>query len=151
MNLKEMSFDRQVECLKSLMRSGENTLPGHFALFAFRHHLASRHSPAYTVKPVSRWYLGQLAKMYIQKYFKEAKATLQNLNEIGLLDAKEGQDKDGSEYHLDEALYPALRDVLEEVFGKEHISRIIERAKFYRNPGAGRRKGHIQNGPEVEE
>jgi len=94
MNLKEMSFERQVSYLRSVLSSGKNSLLGYFALFAFRHHLASRHSPGFTRKPVLRWYLGQLAKEYISKYYKEAKANLDNFARIGLLEAS-GEEEAG--------------------------------------------------------
>jgi hypothetical protein len=85
MNLNEMSFDKQVGYLRSLLRSGKGTLTSYMALFAFRHHLASQHSPAFSLKPVLRWYLGQLAKEYIKRYYNEAKSTLENFAEIGLV------------------------------------------------------------------
>ena len=134
MNLKEMSFDRQVKYLRSLLRSGNSLLTGYLALFAFRHHLIMKHSPKYSLKPVLRWYLGQLARTYITKYFNEAKAILESMSETGLLEVKGSSDDANKEYHLNDTLYPALRDVLEEVFGKEYISNAISKAKYYRDP-----------------
>ncbi len=90
MNLKEMDFERQVRYLRSLLSSGKNSLLGYFALFAFRHHLATKHSANFSRKPILRWYLGQLAKEYINKYFNEAKASLENFVEIGLLEGSMG-------------------------------------------------------------
>jgi len=135
MNLNELSHDRQVSYLRSVLASGKNSILSYFALFALRHHLASRHSPNFSQKPVLRWYLGQLAKEYIKRYVNEAKTNLDNFAQIGLLEATEGKEPEGKEYHLNESLYPALRDVLEEIFGKEYISNVILRAKYYRDPG----------------
>lgn len=149
MNLKEMSYEKQVKYLKSLLGTGSNSLLGFFALFSFRHHLATKHSSNYTVKPVLRWYLGQLAKTYIKKYFREAKTTLENLAEKGMLEAKEGMKEDENEFHLEETLYPALRDVLEETFGKEYISKVMERAKYYRNPEYGKTRRLDEDFSEV--
>ena len=151
MNLNELSFDRQKGYLRSLFGSGKNSTLGYFALFAFRHHLALKHAPKFTQKPVLRWYLGQLAKEYIKKYFNEAKANLENFAQIGLLDTREVKDPAGKEFHLNEAIYPALRDVLEEVFGKEYVDAVISRAKFYRDPGTKKGTGHDQNLSEVRE
>jgi len=136
MNLKEMDFEKQVSYLRSLLSSGKNSLLSYFALFAFRHHLATKHSPNFSQKPVLRWYLGQLAKEYIKKYFNDAKTNLENFAEIGLIEARNGQDNINKEFYLNEALYPALLDVLEEIFGKEYVSSTIARAKFYRDPVA---------------
>src|SRR4030042_5860505 len=88
MNLNEMSHERQVGYLRSVLRSGKGTLTGFMALFAFRHHLITKHSPDYSLKPVLRWYLGQLAKEYIKRYYAESKTTLENFAEIGLLEAE---------------------------------------------------------------
>ena len=123
MNLKEMDFEKQVRYLRSLMSSGKNSLLGYFALFTFRHHLATKHSANFSRKPILRWYLGQLAKEYINKYFNEAKANLENFAQIGLIEVSGGEDPNDKEYRLNEALYPALLNVLEETFGKEHIAR----------------------------
>jgi len=127
MNLNKMNFEKQVSRLRSLMSAGKNSFLSHIALFAFRHHLATKHSPDFSQKPVLRWYLGQLAKEYIAKYFKEAKSNLENFANIGLLETK-GEAND-AEYRLNEALYPALCDVLAEVFGEETISKEISRAR----------------------
>lgn len=135
MNLKEMSFEKQVRYLRSLLSSGKNSFTCYLALFAFWRHLISKHSPNYSLKPVLRWYLGQLAKSYITKYFNEVKTTLENMGEIGLLEVTGKPDSDQKEYYLNEALYPALNKVLEEVFGKEYISNAISRGKYYRDPG----------------
>jgi len=134
MKIEEMSFEKQVQYLRSLL-SGKNSLLGYFALFALRHHLASKHAPAFTQKPVIRWYLGQLAKEYIAKYFNDAKKTLENFSEVGLLEVSEGSEGE-KEFRLKEAVYPALLDVLEEIFGEECIRNSIARAKYYKNPGA---------------
>jgi len=134
MNLNELSFDKQVEYLRSLLSSGKNSLIGYMALFAFRHHVASKHSARFTQKPLLRWYLGQLAKEYIGKYYKEAKTKLENFARIGLLETRSGVTEASDEYHLNESLYPALLDVLKEIFGQECIDSTIARAKFYRNP-----------------
>lgn len=151
MNLKEMSYEKQVGYLRSLLNSGKNSLLGYFTLFSFRHHLAIKHASNYTVKPILRWYLGQLAKTYIKKYFKEAKLTLDNLGEKGLLEVKAGLKEDQNEFHLNESLYPALRDVLEEVFGKEYISKVTESAKYYKNPEYGKTRRLDENYSEVKE
>lgn len=132
MNLNEMGFDEQVRYLRSLLNSGKNSLLGYLALFAFRHHLASRHSPGYTTKPVLRWYLGQLAKEYIKKYFNQAKTNIENLSDIGLLEIR-GEEPGRMEFHLNEDVFPALRDVLEGIFGKECIQRETAKAKYFRN------------------
>lgn len=98
-----------------------------------------------------RWYLGQLAKEYIKSYFNEARRTLENFAEIGLVEAK-GEAEDAlREFHLNEALFPALQAVLEEVFGKEAVAEAIARAKYYRNPATDRGKRREQNPSEVEE
>jgi hypothetical protein len=141
MKLEEMSFERQVQHLRSLLGSGKNSLLSYFALFALRHHLASKHSPAFTQKPVIRWYLGQLAKEYIAKYFDDAKKTLENFAETGLLAASEESEGD-REYHLNEAVYPALLDVLKEIFGEECIRNSIARTKYYKNPGTPKNRDH---------
>ena len=135
MNLNELSHDRQVSYLRSVLSSGKNSILSYFALFALRHHLASRHSPNFSQKPVLRWYLGQLAKEYIKRYVNEAKTNLDNFAQIGLLEISKGEQPEGKEYRLSESLYPALRDVLEEIFGKEYVSNAILRAKYYRDPG----------------
>ena len=145
MNLNEMSHDRQVGYLRSILRSGKSTLTGFMALFAFRHHLASKHSPDFSQSPVLRWYLGQLAKEYIKRYYSEAKATLESFAEIGLLEAKGKAEDAQREFHLNEALYPALQEVLEEVFGKETVADAVARAKYYRNPASAKDKPHAQN------
>lgn len=132
MKLNEMPYSEQVSRLRSFLNSGKNTLTGYLALFAFRHHLASKHSRDFRSEPVLRWYLGQLAKEYISKFYKQAKETLDNLAETGLLE-KTGESGD-TEFQLNEELYPALLAVLEDVFGKDYVSNEIARAKFFRKP-----------------
>jgi len=130
MKLNDIPYDEQVSRLRSILSSGKNSLTGFLALFAFRHHLALKHSESFDAKPVLRWYLGQLAKDYISKYYKQAKETLDNLVEAGLLEAS-GSTGD-AEYALNEELYPSLLLVLEDIFGKEHVSNEIARAKFFK-------------------
>ena len=133
--LDKLSHDKQVASLKSLLRSGKGTLTGHMALFAFRHHLISKHSPGYSRPPVIRWYLGQLAKEYIRRYYAEAKETLEQFAAMGLLEATgASSDNAGTEFRLNEALYPALQEVLEDVFGDDVVAAAIARAKYYKDP-----------------
>jgi len=146
MKLNEMPYDEQVSRLRSILNSGKNTLTGYLALFAFRHHLASKHSRDFRAEPVLRWYLGQLAKEYISKFYKQAKETLDNLVESGLLD-KAGEAGE-TEFYLNEELYPALQSVLEDVFGKDYVSNEIARAKFFRNPKSRKNEAYAS---EVEE
>jgi hypothetical protein len=143
MDLNKMSFEKQVRYLRSIFRSGKNSFTSYLALFAFRHHVISKHSPAYSQKPVLRWYLGQLAKEYITKFYNEVKGVLLNFTDIRLLEIKSEGNSAQKEYHLNESLYPALRQVLEEIFGKDYVSNVILRAKFYRNPKSN--KGHGRN------
>jgi len=140
MNLEEMSHEKQVGQLRSVLRSGKNTLAGFMALFAFRHHAISEHNPEIVLRPCLRWYLGQLAKEYIRRYYAEAKGALENFAAIGLLDAldAEGGKK---EFVLKESLVPALREVLEETFGKKTVDETVARAKFYKDATAGPRTG----------
>jgi hypothetical protein len=151
MGLKEMRFDQQVEALKTALRSGRNSFASYLALFALRHHLATKHAPDYSVRPVLRWYLGQLAKEYIGKYYNEASRGLEGFAEIGLLETSEGQNAQRKEYRLEDALYPALLAVLEGIFGKEYIANAIARAKFYRNPGTAKAKPYEKGISEVIE
>lgn len=118
--------------------------PGH-------HHLASKHSTSFSQKPVLRWYLGQLAKEYIRKYFNDAKTNLENFAHIGLLEVQEGPEPAYREYSLNEALYPALKEVLEEIFGKEYVSSVISRAKFFRDPKTKEERRPDENSSEVRE
>jgi hypothetical protein len=151
MNPNEMSFEKQVGYLRSLLTSGKGTLTGFMALFAFRHHLASKHSPNFSQSPVLRLYLGQLAKEYIKGYYNQAKSTLEDFAEIGLLEAKGEAEDAQMEFHLNEALFPALQAVLEEVFGKEAVANAIVRAKYYRNRAPSMGKRYEQNPSAVEE
>lgn len=151
MNLNELTFDKQVEYLRSLLASGRNSLTGYMALFAFRHHLASKHSAKFTQKPLLRWYLGQLAKEYIAKFYKEAKTNLENFARIGLLELRSGATEASDEYHLNEAVYPALLDVLKEIFGEECVNNAISRAKFYKDPEPKGTKRLDEDFSEVKE
>jgi hypothetical protein len=134
MNLKESKADAQAKFLKSVLKDGSNSVACSLAVAAFRHHHIKKNYPESSVKPVMRWYLGQLARDYIRKAYKEARSSLENLSEIGLLDVSEknGNADKEKEFQLDNALYPALRDALESVLGKERVSRVIEGAKYYK-------------------
>ena len=151
MNLKEMSSEKQIGYLRSLLGSEKNSLLSYLALFAFRHHAATKHSKSFTQKPVLRWYLGQLAKEYIRKYFKEAQTNLDNLAHIGLLEAFRETDGRLEEFHLNEDLYPVLQEVLEEVFGKEYIEKVISSAQFIRNPRPRDVETDVEDKIEVRE
>jgi hypothetical protein len=140
-NLKEMSLKKQVSYLKSLLKSEESTVTGYLAVSAFKHLLISKEHPSAQLKPLLRWYNGQLAKEFIKKYYKEAKETLENFCEIGLLNVKTGQYNGLNEYHLDQSLFPALRQVLEEIFGKEHIAKVAAGVKYYKFPQDRRVEG----------
>jgi hypothetical protein len=138
MNLKELSYEEQVEYLRQIMKSNGSPLLGNLALCVFRQHLISRHLSGIPLKPALRWYLGQLAKLYIRRNFNEAKASLNNFADIGLLEVEPGQaptkkqDYIEKEYRLDDALFPALKYALEEAFGREFISKVVQSVKFYR-------------------
>jgi hypothetical protein len=153
MNLKEMSLKKQVHYLKSLLKSEESTITGYLAVSAFKHHLISKEHPTAQLKPLLRWYNGQLAKAFIKKYYKEAKETLENFCVIGLLNVRLGQYNGLNEYHLDQSLFPALREALEEVFGKEHIAKVAAGVKYYKFPQdrKGEREGMTNNFSEVKE
>lgn len=140
MNLREMDPERRVAYLRSLLRSGKNSLTAYVALFALRHFLALKHSQKFSQKPVPRWYLGQLAKEYIAGIAKEVRRCLENLADIGLLVAGKPDESGETSYYLNEELYASLCEVLEEIFGKEYVANMIARAKYYRDPGAGGRK-----------
>lgn len=131
MNLEEMSPERQAGYLRNVLRSKKGTLTGFMALFALRHHAISKHNPEIELRPCLRWYLGQLAKEYIRRYYREAKDTLENFAAIGLLDSLSAPDGQ-KEFALKETLFPALREVLEEAFGKDTVAETLERAKFYK-------------------
>jgi hypothetical protein len=144
MNLKELNFEQQVNHLRQLIKSQGSSLAGYLALSIFRQHLIERHHPENALKPVLRWYLGQLAKIYIRKYFNEAKANLKNFADIGLVEMTgdrtptKSQGITYKEYHLSEALFPALKYALEETFGGEYISEVVSSVKFYRPPSPGK-------------
>ena len=62
-----MSFEEQVKYLKSLLKARDNSITGHLAVSAFKHHLISKEHPSAQLKPLLRWYLGQLAEEFIKK------------------------------------------------------------------------------------
>jgi hypothetical protein len=126
-----MSFDKQVAYLRSVLAPGKNSMLSYLALFAMRHHLASKHSPSFSKKPVVRWYVGQLAKEYIKRYVNEVARGLEGFVQIGLLH-EEGE-KEGKSYYLREEFYPALFAVLEEIFGKEYMAMVKRSARFYKD------------------
>lgn len=134
MNIKELSFDRQVKYLTEFLRT-DDPLKAYMALFAFRHNLISRHNRDYSMKPVLRWYLGQLAKVYIKDQYRKAQASLEKMTEIGLVHAIGDREKPNFvEYRLDDSLFTALQNVLEQIFSKEFVDSVIAGVKFYRNP-----------------
>jgi hypothetical protein len=145
MKLKEMEFEDQVDCLKSIIRPGKSSLAGSLVIAAFRHHHILKNYPEYSVKPVMRWFLGQIAKEYIRKVYKEARSDLESLAEMGLLEKTGGNGNADREFRLDEALYPALKDALESAFGKEWVSKVIEGAKYYKGMTAEQGEGNINS------
>lgn len=135
MNIKELSFERQVKYLTDFFKTEDSFLKAYMALFAFRHNLISRHNQEYSMKPVLRWYLGQLAKVYIKNKFKKVQASLEKMSAIGLVRATGDKEKPNFiEYRLDDSLFPALQSVLEQIFTKEFVDSVIAGVKFYRNP-----------------
>jgi hypothetical protein len=142
MDLKKMSADKQVKSLKSLLRSGEKTATSHIAVSAFKHSLIKKEHGDTALKPVLRWYLGQLAKEFIKKHFKEAKETLENFAKISLIEIKHDQGKFPEEFHLNEALFPALNEALEDVYGKEYIGKVVSGVKYFRPPGSGEKQNY---------
>jgi hypothetical protein len=147
MKLKEAKADAQVKFLKSVVKGGQNSTACSLAVAAFRHHHVLKNYPGASVKPSLRWYLGQLAKEYIRKVYKEARSSLENLSEIGLLDVsgKDGNADKEKEFQLDNALYPALKNALESVLGKERVSKVIEGAKYYKGMNADKVEGNINS------
>jgi hypothetical protein len=145
MNLKETKADAQAKFLKSVLKDGYNSVACSLAVAAFRHHHILKNYPKSSVKPVMRWYLGQLAREYIRKVYKEARSSLENLAEIGLLDISDENGNAEKEFRLGEALYPALKDALESVLGKERVSKVIEGAKYYKGMNAGQGEGNINS------
>jgi hypothetical protein len=140
-----------VKYLKSLLKSEESTVAGFLAVSALKHHLISKEHPKAQLKPVLRWNNGQLVKEFIKKYYKEAKATLENFGAIGLLNVRASQYNGLNEYYLDESLFPALREALEEVFGKEHIEKVAVGVKYYKFPQDRKGEGMPKNFSEVKE
>ncbi len=145
MDLKEAKADAQAKLLKSVLKGGPNSVACSLAVAAFRHHHIMKNYPESSVKPVMRWFLGQLAREYIRKVYKEARSSLENLSEIGLLDVSEENGNAEKEFRLDETLYPALKDALESVLGKERVSKVIEGAKYYKGMNADKVEGNINS------
>ena len=73
MNLKEAKEKVQAKFLESVFKDGQNSTACSLAVAAFRYHHIIKNYPGATVKPVLRWYLGQLAREYIRKVYKEAR------------------------------------------------------------------------------
>ncbi len=149
MDFKKMSSDEQVKYLKKLIGAGKDSVTGHIAVSAFKHYLILKEHPECQLKPVLRWYLGQLAKEFIKKFYREAKENLENFAAIGLLDTKSGEYNAVNEYSLNKKGFPALRDALEAVFGKEYIGKVVAGIKFYRTPEPKRFNGKVDNSQEV--
>jgi hypothetical protein len=145
MNLKEAKADAQAKFLKSVLKGGPDAMACSLAVAAFRHRHILKNYPEASVKPILRWYLGQLAREYIRKVYKEARLNLENLAGVGLLDVSEGNGNAEKEFHLVEALYPALKDALESVLGKERVEKVIESAKYYKGMNAGQGEGNINS------
>ena len=145
MNLKEAKADAQAKFLDSVFKDGQNSIACSLAVAAFRHHHILKNYPGATVKPVLRWYLGQLAREYIRKIYKESRSSLENLAEVGLLEILDENGDAEKEFRLDEALYPALKDALESVLGKERVSWVIEGAKYYKGMNTDMGKGNINS------
>lgn len=145
MNLKGSKANAQVKFLKSVLKGGQNSTACSLAVACFRHHHILKINPKAPVKPVLRWYLGQLARDYIRKLYREAKLGLENLAEIGLLKISDENGKAIKEFHLDKDLYPALKDALESVLGKEQVSRVIEGAKYYKILNADKGEGNVNS------
>lgn len=145
MNLKEAKADAKVKSLKSILKDGQNSTVCSLAVAAFRYHHILKNYPEATVKPVLRWYLGQLARDYIRKVFKEARSDLESLAEIGLIEVSEENGNALKEFHLNESLYPALKTALESVLGKEFVSKVIDGAKYYKGMNADQGKGDINS------
>lgn len=145
MNLKEAKADAQAKFLKSVLKGGPNSVACSLTVAAFRHHHIMKNYPESSVKPVMRWYLGQLAREYIRKVYKEARSTLENLAEVGLLEILDENGNAEKEFRLDEVLYPVLKDTLESVLGEERVSKVIEGAKYYKGMNAEQGEGNINS------
>ncbi len=145
MDLKEAKADAQAKFLKSVLKGGTNSVACSLAVAAFRHHHIMKNYPESSVKPVMRWYMGQLAREYIRKIYREARSSLENLAEVGLLEVSEENGKSEKEFRLNEVLYPALKDTLESVLGKERVSKVIEGAKYYKGMNAEQGEGNINS------
>ena len=145
MDLKEVKADAQAKFLESVLKGGPNSVACSLAVAALRHHHILKNYPESSVKPVVIWYLGQLAREYIRKVYKEAKLNLENLAEVGLLDVSEENGNAEKEFHLDESLYPVLKDVLESELGKERVAKVIEGAKYYKGMNAQRGEGTVKS------
>ncbi len=83
----------------------------------------------------------------------QATKTLENLAKIGLLKTVQGKDDRDKEYCLEKALFPVLKDALEEVFGIDCVSKAIAGVKYYRTPKSIRTPTAVvkdKNSSEVE-
>lgn len=145
MKLKEAKAIAQAKFLKSVLKDGQNSTACSLAVAAFRYYHILKNYPGASVKPVLRWYLGQLAREYIKKVYKEARANLENLAEIGLIDVSNENGNAEKEFQLDKDLYPVLKSVLESVLGKDQVSRVIEGAKYYKGMNADKGEGSINS------
>lgn len=140
MNLKKLNSDKQVKSLKSILKSEKETTTGIIAVSVFKHNLIEKEHGESALHPVLRWYLGQLAKEFIKKSYKEAKSTLENFAQIGLINIKHDQGKFPEEFHLNKALFPALKNALEDVYGKEYIAKVVSGIRYFKPPGSRERQ-----------
>lgn len=136
MNLRKLSSEKQVKSLKSLLKSEKETTTGFVAVSVFKHNLVSKEHGETALKPVLRWFLGQLAKEFIKKTYKEARASLENFARIGLVDIRHDKGKFPEEFHLNKALFPALKEALEDIFGEEYIGKVVSSVKYFKPPTA---------------
>ncbi len=145
MKLKEAKANAQVKMLKSVLKGGQNSTTCSLAVAAFRYHHVLKNYPKASVKPVLRWYLGQLAREFIRKVYKEARSDLESLAELGLLEISNENGNAEKKFLLDKDLYPVLKNVLEDVLGKEQVSKVIEGAKYYKGMNADKGQGNINS------
>lgn len=146
MKLNEAKADEKVKMLKSALKGEEHSTICSLAVAAFRYHHIQKNYPEASVKPVLRWYFGQLAREYIRKIYITVRADLEYLADIGLIEITE---KDGNalkEFHLHKGLYTPLKHALESIIGKEQVTKVIEGAKYYK----GMNSEHGQNKKKSE-
>jgi hypothetical protein len=143
MEIGKQDFQTQVRRLRVFLNPKSSKLRAYLALFGIKNHIVLKNGCLEGNNPSISWYTEQLAKANVSENYWGIRNALRRMARVGIFKemrmTRTVSNPVGScqrftklnhcEYYLDEKVFPALHQVLKEIFGVDSLSSL----SFYHN------------------